>query len=440
MSEENVNKTTDVVDSVLENGSVEETLIESTEETAEEVCNENGQFVKVDEKTNSDKVPQTDELSGDVKSGQSTLLQKLMTIFTDKKKVGVLAIAVIAIFAIFTVMNGPKSVISDVKVTFSGYDERGKATYNEVEVKAKIAQIIAEKNGIKISDVSNITSLWNDLLKNVASGNIEYYKKISAIEQQYSSVVITLDKTSNLTNGDIVTVTIKTGNNSPIKSETKTFTVSGLKPVAKVDIQTILEENTVTSIGYNGYGTLKYDSDIYTVKDSGVKNLQNGQKISVQVKDAYIKKLLNEGKVFDGDTVTMVEVEGLTELKTIKNIADVYSKVLDLAKSKYANTAGSSYTYTIEKKNDFMKYTTSSNKGYITPVSVYKVSEKSSRDGGDKIEEYYVIVGYSNLEIFDNSIILADIQNKTYSHYSKYSDEDSANAYLKSQGFVEYKR
>lgn len=369
--------------------------------------------------------------------------QKIVQIIKNPKKTGILGAIIAVILIVFFVMNGPKSVINDIKLTFSGYDERGTATYNEVEVKAKIAQIIAEKNGVKVPEIQNANSslnALNDFMKNVFSGNADYYKKLSAIAGQYEAVVITLDKSSNLKNGDIITVTVQTGPNSPIKAETKTFTVSDLKPITKVDMQTVLTENVVSSTGYNGYGSLKYDTDIYKIKESGLTNLKNGQKITVQIKDSYIDNLLKNGKVFEGNKTTTIEIKGLKDLKTIKNITDVYAQVADLAKAKYANTNGSSYTYSIEKKNDFMKYEPSSRKNTVTMVSVYKINEKYSGYGGDTVKDYYVIIGYSNLELFENSVILSDLQYKTYSHSSEYKDENSANAYLKSKGFVEYKR
>lgn len=424
-----------------ENKNLNDTILESNtiEESPDEIKVEVEEISSVEKEATIEDVSQRNEKEPETKKADFSK----KSIFADKKKLGILAAVLVVFFALFSMMNGPKSVINDVKVTFTGYNERGTATYNEVEVKAKIAKIIAEKNGIKAPDVSNASNAsasLNDILKNLVSGNTEYYKKLGAIEQQYSSVVISLDKTSNLKNGDTVTVTIKAGNNSPIKSETKTFTVSDLKPITKVDAESVLSENPVVSTGYNGYGTLKYDSNIYTIPDSGIKNLKNGQKVDVKIKDVYIKKLLNEGKIFDGNTSATIEVSGLKELNTIKNLSDLYTSVSDLAKSKYANTNGSSYTYTIEKKNDFMKYTTSSSKGFISAVSVYKVNEKYTGFSGDTTEEYYAVVGYSSLEIFDNSVILADLQYKTYSNSSKYTNEDSANAYLKSQGFIEYKR
>lgn len=436
MTEENKNLN-DTNETEVKNDAVEETTVETKEEKeikSEEVTSVEKQETKIETVS----VPHEEEIN--IQTDKVTIFKKIQSIFSDKKKLGILAAVVIAFIALFSVMNGPTSVINDVKVSFAGYDERGTATYNEVEVKAKIAKIIAEKNGVKAPDVSNASKAsasLNDILKNLFSGNTEYYKKLSAIKQQYRAVEISLDKTSNLKNGDTVTVTIKTGNNSPIKSETKTFTVSDLKPITKVDLQSVLSENVVSAVGYNGYGTLKYDSNIYTVKNSEIKNLKNGQKVEVQIKDSYIEKILKEGKIFDGNTSTTVEVKDLKELKTINNIAEVYTKVNDLAKSEYANKVGATHTYTIEKKDDFMKYTSStSGKDKITVVSVYKINDKYRWLSEEKVEDYYVTVGYSNLDVFEESIILADLQYKTYSNSSKYTTADSANSYLKYKGLL----
>lgn len=371
------------------------------------------------------------------------IVEKVKVFFANKRNVGIVAGVVAVVMLIFFLMNGPKSIVNDVQVKFSGYDERGTLSYNDVEVKAKIAQIVAEKHGIKV-DTSNVSNTFNsigDVAKSLLSGNKEYYKKLGLIQQQYSDVNITFDKTKNLKNGDVVTLKITTGKDSPIKAETKTFTVSGLAEVEKITFDDVQKTSAITYSGYNGYGTLKFDTDVYTIKEAKQANLKNGNKITVQVNKKYIDKLLTQGKVFDGETKKTLEIKGLKELKTIKNIAEVYTKVNDLAKAEYANTVGSTHTYTIEKKDDFMKYTASSSgNDKITVVSVYKVNDKYTWFSETKVEDYYVLVGYTNLEVFDESVILADLQYKEYTYSSKYTTADSANAYLKSQGYVQYKK
>lgn len=371
------------------------------------------------------------------------IVEKVKVFFANKRNVGIVAGVVAVVMLIFFLMNGPKSIVNDVQVKFSGYDERGTLSYNDVEVKAKIAQIVAEKHGIKV-DTSNVSNTFNsigDVAKNLLSGNTDYYKKLGEIQKYVSEINIKFDKTTNLKNGDTVTMTIVTGKDSPIKSETKTFTVSGLSPVEKINLQDIQKASPVNYTGYNGYGVLKFDTSVYTIKEAKQANLKNGQKITVTIQDGYIESLLTKGKVFDGPKTTTVEIKGLKELKAIKNIAEVYKQVGDLAKAKYANEVNASHQYTIEKKNDFMKYTPStSGNSTITVVSVYKVNDKYKWYNEEKVEDYYVVVGYNRLEMFEESIILADIQYKTYSQSSKYTTLDSANAYLRSQGFIEYKK
>ncbi|ETD04264.1 hypothetical protein N568_0108750 [Lactococcus garvieae TRF1] len=108
---------------------------------------------------------------------------------------GEIAALILAIFVGYTIVNNmQKSVIKDVKVEFSGYNHQGEArlagNYDE-----KIADIMSKKTDMGSSDIS-----------------------------------VVLDKTSGLSNGDEVTVTISSElKKSPVKSETKTFTVSGLK-------------------------------------------------------------------------------------------------------------------------------------------------------------------------------------------------------------------
>lgn len=377
------------------------------------------------------------------------IFNKIKLFFSNKRNAGIVGIVAVIMLGIFIFVNGPKSIVNDVEVKFDGYDERGTLSYNEVAMRAKIYQIIAEKNGIK-ADISNTTNTLNslaDLAKGIVSGNNEYYKKLSNAEQQAREISITFDKQTVLKNGDVVTMTISTGKDSPIKAEKKQFTVTGLKDVVKIDSNALLLENPITFNGYNNYGSVKYNTEVFKLNQKINNDLKNGQQLVFTILESYSKKLLQEGKVLTGDTTISVEVKDLKELSTISNIDTVFEKVSDFAQSKYANKTNSSYTYAIEKKQDFIAYTPENNNSYFksdaefSAVSIYKVNEKySSSFGGNTEENYYVVVGYDELSIYDNTIILSDLSSNEYYSYSKYTDETSVAAFLRSKGYVEYSK
>ena len=128
------------------------------------------------------------------------------------------------------------------------------------------------------------------------------------------------------------------------------------------------------------------------------------------------------------------KVEGLKSVTDIKNLDEILPKNDDLAKSNHEN---SDYkTYTIERLNDFIKFTQSGSDGssaQISLVSVYKITSVTSYNTNT---DYYYY-GYDAYVKKDGTLDL-DTANKVSSWSSK--DYEKVIAELKTDNYKEYTR
>ena len=366
----------------------------------------------------------------------------LQTLLQTKRKeiIAVLAIVALAIVA-FVGYNmydsQPKSIIDEVKVQFSGYEETGKLTYNSEEIASKIEELSYRKAGFN-NDQAKALAQKDPVAYSEVSRNPKLAAMLQKAEAMITSVQFNFNRTSELKNGDEVTFTITTNSQSAaVKAETKTFKVADLKEYEKVSTADLLKETPVTFTGFNGYGiasiTENPNKDGYFNFEDNKRptNLKNGDTVTLTVSVTYINELKSKGKVVDNNKVE-VTVEGLKDLKDVKNFADLLKKNDDYSKSENQNSSFS--TYTLESQGSYLKVIPEENKksnGKVSLITVYKVTWSS----GNSKEVRYKYYGYQAYLLKDNNLDL-DAASKVSSWGSK--DLEGLKAELATEGYKVY--
>ena len=368
------------------------------------------------------------------------LLQKAQAIFQKKKKevIGalvILAVALVAYFGYSYYNSLPKSIINEVKVDFTGYDESGNLIYNSDEIASLVEEAVYKKAGL---DKDQAKALTKD--DPVAYSMLVQDRKLSFKLMKAESMLKTIhyefNKTNNLKNGEEVTFTITTSSkNSPIKAEKKAFKVQNLKEYEKVSAENLLKEVTVTFSGFNGYGTVSFGNSIKNYfqlnSSNSYSNLKNGDKITLTVNDSYIKTLKESGKIIDNKNVD-ITVSGLKEIKDIKNFEDLIKRNDDYVKSEHKNDSYD--TYTIESQGSYMRINVNNyDKGSISLVTIYKVTKTDSKDNKSVKYKYY---GYSAYLLKDGNLDI-DTASKISDHWGT-KDLEGLRAQLSSDGYKVY--
>lgn len=363
----------------------------------------------------------------------------LQTLLRTKRKeiIAVLAIVALAIVAFvgYNIYDSqPKSIIDEVKVQFSGYEETGKLTYNSEEIASKIEELSYRKAGFNNNQAKALVQK-DPVAYSEVSRNPKLAAMLQKAEAMITSVQFNFDRTSELKNGDEVTFTITTNSQSAaVKAEKKTFKVSDLKEYEKVSTADLLKETPVTFTGFNGYGvasiTENPNKDGYFNFEDNKRptNLKNGDTVTLTVSVTYINELKSKGKVVDNNKVE-VTVEGLKDLKDVKNFADLLKKNDDYSKSEHQNSSFS--TYTLESQGSYLKVIPEENKksnGKVSLITVYKVTWSS----GNSKEVRYKYYGYQAYLLKDGNLDL-DAASKVSSWGSK--DLEGLKAELATEGY-----
>lgn len=353
--------------------------------------------------------------------------------------IGAVAAVVVAIGGWTWYQAQPKSVTSVVEVSFSGYDGYGVLEYNYEDLSEEIARVSYLKAGFSKDQAEDLIKGDSVILAEV-DADPDLSGKYSRALAMIGSVSYEFDKTTDLSNGDTIVLKIKTtSSKSPVKKETKKFTVKGLDKVEKISTKEFLEEYPVEFVGFDGYGSLELpeDEDGYSILSyadgSEPSKLKNGDTVELEVSSTFLYELQEEGKKLESDTIE-VEVSGLKSITEISNLSEALSKNDTYIKSNYENT--SSTTYTLEKQKSYIAYKTGgyydSSSGQIYLVSVYKVTT-ASKYSDTTVE--YVYYGYRYYINSDNSLDL-----ETANKVSGYETQDLENliADLETEGYAEY--
>ena len=368
------------------------------------------------------------------------LLQKAQAIFQKKKKevIGalvILAVALVAYFGYSYYNSLPKSIINEVKVDFTGYDESGNLIYNSDEIASLVEEAVYKKAGLDKDQAKALTK-DDPVAYSMLAQDRKLSLKLMKAESMLKTIHYEFNKTNNLKNGEEVTFTITTSSkNSPIKAEKKAFKVQNLKEYEKVSAENLLKEVTVTFSGFNGYGTVSFGNSIKNYfqlnSSNSYSNLKNGDKITLTVNDSYIKTLKENGKIVDNKNVD-ITVSGLKEIKDIKNFEDLIKKNDDYVKSEHKNDSYD--TYTIESQGSYMRINVNNyDKGNISLVTIYKVTKTDSKDNKSVKYKYY---GYSAYLLKDGNLDI-DTASKISDHWGT-KDLEGLRAQLSSDGYKVY--
>ncbi|EME7220625.1 zinc ribbon domain-containing protein, partial [Enterococcus faecium] len=314
------------------------------------------------------------------------------------KIIGGSTAAIIILFSIFLFISQmPKSIIDDVSVNFTGYNHQGTATLSG-EYEDKIDSILSKNKDIDRSDIS-----------------------------------IELDKDSDLSNGDKVKVSISSDKkNSPVKSQTKTVTVSGLKKSTSYTIDNVLKDNPIHWNGYDHYGSAEIDSDIFDTEDETTE-LSNGDSITITLNSDYVEQETTKGKILDGSNTKKVEVSGLKGTPQISNLDALLSQIDTVARDDNHSNSFAKYTVTRQENyfigtniNSSWSSYTNDNSDEFSIVSIYKIDSKTDYTTSTS----YKIYGYSNLSLNNNQVNVSSL--KSEDQYSDYNSFDSAQEALDS--------
>ena len=294
-----------------------------------------------------------------------------------------------------------------MKVQFSGYEEAGKLTYNSEEIASKIEELSYRKAGFNNNQAKALVKK-DPVTFSEVTRDPKLASKYSMADALIRSVQFSFDKTSDLKNGDEITFSVVTTSKSaPVKAEKKTFKVGNLKEYEKVSASDLLTETPVTFTGLNGSGTITITKnskdESYFDFENGrrPRNLKNGDKVTLKVKDVSIDSLKAEGKVVDSKTVE-VTVKGLKDAKDVKNLIDVLKK--NDAYSKELNKNSANETYTLEPQGSYIGITTgieNTSSADIDIITVYKVTRKGSLFTNVSYKYY----GFDGYELKDDNLV-----------------------------------
>lgn len=364
-------------------------------------------------------------------------LNKLQLFYqTHRKKVisvaTIIVLAIVSLFIFKYLDSQPKSIVNEVKVEFSGYDESGKLSYNSEDITELVAELAYRKAGFNKSDAKALAQHDPVVYSTISLDKKSSFKLVTA-ENLIKSVRFEFDVLSGLKNGQEVTFLVTTtSKHAPVKAEKKTFKVQNLKEYEKVSAEDLLKETNVSFIGFNGYGTISIDDkknnqNYFQVSNSEkLFNLKNGDKVVLYVNDNYANSLKSSGKKIDNNTVE-ITVSGLKEIKDIKNFAELSKKNDDYVKSEFKNDDYSSYT--IEPQGNYMKI---KNSNSISFVTIYKITTNGSGNSKTVTYKYY---GYSVFLLSNGSLDL-DTATKISGFGTK--DLEGLKAQLSTEGFKVY--
>ncbi|WKB71095.1 hypothetical protein [Ligilactobacillus ruminis] len=270
----------------------------------------------------------------------------------------------IAVMSLSVVMisacSQKKSVLDDVKVKYEGYSGHGIAYLDNKKLNSNMVDVFAKK--LKLDDYLTEKLKSNELNAEAleSEATSDERDKLVKVERWVKDTRVRVNKAQNLKNGDKYVVTIKTGDKeNPIKSESKTYIVKGLKKTKKVTAKDIAKDLNVQAYGYNGKGLIaitskKYKSEVmFHIKNNG--SLSNGDKVTIKLPSEFTDY---EKFDFRGKKEFTYTVQGLKELSATKDLDEI-KKVTD-------SMVNDEYPY-----GEIEKYVNTFINMYFVPTSAY---------------------------------------------------------------------
>lgn len=380
-------------------------------------------------------------------------MEKFKTFITQNKKLvyGVIAIIIIAAGAKIGYDYHSNNIISRIEVKFYGYNGHGDAVISNAEsVNKYMTRRVLQKDHIKKDVINKIVSHPDTFDYSMLSSE-DQYKIQSSIEDLSSTRLEFKGKSTELKNGDKVTVTFKNSNSElPFRDGKKTFTVKGLKKSTKVSSNKIFNQLKIKALGINGKGQIALSSKNSDLINSNIKvknngHLSNGDVISLTLPKAAFKD--SSGKhQYTGSRTFKYKISGLIDSKSITNVDDItdatdtvmsdYTDDKQFADEKYTSKFVNLYV-TPYNENEEEYYddddnevsskvevadasensTSSSNK--LSIVAIYSVN---SSDADDDDEPENVAVEVNNLSLNDGKLNIKDKKITSDDNVSTLSD------------------
>lgn len=253
-----------------------------------------------------------------------------------------------------------KSILDDVKVKYEGYSGHGIADLDNEKLNSNMVDVFAKK--LKLDDYLTEKLKSNELNAEAleSEATSDERDKLVKVERWVKDTRVRVNKAQNLKNGDKYVVTIKTGDKeNPIKNESKTYTVKGLKKTKKVTAKDIAKDLNVQAYGYNSKGLIaitskKYKGEVmFHIKKNG--SLSNGDKVTIKLPSEFTDY---EKFDFRGKKEFTYTVQGLKELAATKDLDEI-KKVTD-------SMVNDEYPY-----GEFEKYVNTFINMYFVPTSAY---------------------------------------------------------------------
>ncbi|RHW45442.1 hypothetical protein DS832_07640 [Bombilactobacillus bombi] len=260
--------------------------------------------------------------------------------------IGVALVVLVLVAGTYFYLNRKTSILTGdaANVKFSGYDGSGSAIYDTTTANLNIFHTLAKKVGLDesvanklLESIDTSSGNSNDLYSSDAYTS-DQRDKIIKMVQWAKETKVDIEPTSHLSNGDKVKVTVDTSNNknNPIKAETKTFKVKGLKSVKTKSTNSLLSSIKADFVGFDGYGAVVLSSNkiksntTFTVKRNG--SLSNGQTVTVKAPESLFQE---DGVKYVGKRTVKFKVRGLSEFTKISNVDEVKKVTDSVVKDSY---------------------------------------------------------------------------------------------------------
>ena len=344
--------------------------------------------------------------------------------FSKHKKVMLLLVGLIALGAagLFTwnfVQSQPVDVSDLITVKFTGYDGQGLAEVDYRKAQEAIITKNMERKGASKDFInSTIRREVND--GSVFKVNPSEFKfgidktRIFLTSQEGAEQVeITVDKLTNLKNGDEITITIDSADpgTSRIKSAVKKVKVTDLEKIKEQSTSDLLQEYPLTYTGIDGFGRVtipkdKEGNEVYDSRDQifidslggsytgWTTGLSNGDEINYSVTGNFLDAYKKQGQSIETKEFSQ-KVEGLKKIEDLGNLKEAKEKSQEVTKNIFRNT--DSISYTLEPIRYYYHYdhpegVFNGEYGSIDIVQLYKVTRKSSTSKESVV--YYAYAGY----------------------------------------------
>lgn len=404
----------------------------------------------VDSKSQGNSVEKDDTKSPNSSDPKSTLkntsdlLNTVKSQFVSNKKiVGTVGVFIVAVIAFIWFLSRPTKLSKYFDVTFNGYDGHGMLSYNQEVVFEEISQAALKKAGFSKDEIDAFAINNYKILDTYQIDT----KKMAKYDAIMNNLQFNFDKVSDLKNGDKVTLTVSCkGNNCPFVNETKEYTVNGLDEMQEITLEDLEKEYPITFTGYNGFGSVKFDSTVYTISTAANQTLKNDDIVKVKITEGTLNTLANDGKQLkEGTTSFEKKVTGLPEITDVVGLNDILNKTDILMQSKTKPVDGwfDKTTYVTEKQQDYILFNASDSKdseGNLSLLTIYKVTKTvtPNSDSSRTVETttYFTYFGYTKLTVSEGKIIQKDMSYHEETTSTKWENFDSIDADLKKDGYL----